>query len=118
MIASVTVTWTVPSDGEFARAMRAHGLRRIAQDCEVSPQTACNWAAGTTIPDWAMGRICAAIGWSRPMLRYRQLPPPGSASPGLTVAEMDYTGGIIRKKAGRPRKATPIVAVVAEAVAG
>lgn len=118
MIANVVVTWNVESAGEFSAAMRAHGLRKIAQDCEVSPQTACNWASGTPIPDWAMGRICAAIGWHRPMLRYRQLPPPGSASPGVAVAEMDFTGGIIRKKAGRPRKAPTVAAPVAEPVAG
>lgn len=103
----ITVTWSVC--GKFRDAMRAHGLRGIAALCNVSPQTACNWASGAPMPDWAMGTICNAIGWSRPLLRYQALAAPDGVPPGSTGARIDWTGGIVKKRPGRPRKSPPVV---------
>ena len=116
----VELTWKIRSEGSLSAAMRAHGLRRLATLCEVSPQTMCNWAAGMPVPDWAMGRICNAIGWSRPLVRYRALATGPNGKPigdGVSVAEIGWVGGIVKKARGRKPATAPVATDEPAAVA-
>jgi hypothetical protein len=94
------VFWTLATNDEMSAAIRAHGVRAVAAEISVSPQTVSNWLAGSNVPDWAMARMCQIVGFELPMVHVRDLRRNG----GSVARELSFTGAIRRKARGRPRK--------------
>ena len=103
MNAHVEIFWTLSPDDDAYKALAAIGVRRLAALVNVSPQTVCNWLNGGRIPDASFARACEAANLRQPMLTVRDLRRNG----GAVMREYKFTGGIVKKSAGRPRKSKP-----------
>lgn len=100
MIATAEIFWTLSPDDDAHKALSAMGCRVVAAAVNVSPQTVCNWLNGARIPDASFARACEAANITQPMLRVRDIRRNG----GAVMREYNFTGGIVKKSAGRPRK--------------
>ena len=93
---TIRIAWQLNPQGGFADAMREFGLRRIAAEIAVSPQTAHNYASGESpIPDAAMLRICNLLGRPTPDATMRQEYDPTS---DLRSERVTWRASIRRKR--------------------
>ena len=108
MNAHAEIFWTLTPDDDAHKALSAMGCRAVAAAVNVSPQTVCNWLNGARIPDASFARACEAANIRQPMLTVRDLRRNG----GAVMREFKFTGGMVKKSAGRPRKSRPEPATV------
>lgn len=64
----VSVSWVLERADHIACGIRAFGVRRMATECKVTPQTISNWLAGTAMPEAHLATICRVLGFPSPML--------------------------------------------------
>lgn len=100
MIPTADVYWMIRNDDEMGNAITAYGARRLAADLQVSPQTVYNWLNGARIPDASFARACTLVGMTPPLVTMWDK----ARNDGAVLREFKWTGGIIKKRAGRPRK--------------
>lgn len=94
---TVSVSWRINPEGELSAAMRGHGVRLLAHEVGVSPQTVSNWIAGSVaMDDSDLVAVCHRIGVRAPSIRYAQGSSAGSARSAPRVRFQD---AMIRKRA-------------------
>jgi hypothetical protein len=104
MIPTADVFWIVSKDSDVHAAFTRYGARALATRLGVSPQTVYNWLDGSRIPDTTFARACEVVGMSPPMLTMWDK----ARNDGAVMREFKWTGGIIKKRPGRPRKVAPV----------
>jgi hypothetical protein len=64
----VQVSWALERADHITAGVRVFGVRRMATECKVTPQTISNWLAGTPVPEAHLATICRVLGFPAPML--------------------------------------------------
>lgn len=67
----VEVSWTINPDSVFAAAIRHRGVRSIAAEVGVSPQTVSNWLRFGPVGDTHMDALCRLLDWPTPSVSAR-----------------------------------------------
>jgi hypothetical protein len=96
--AIVTVQWSINSESALASAMREYGVRRLASECDVSPQSVSNWLAGAPMPDGKLAQICGLVGSDVPgfALKFNR-----ECRLDIGITGTTARARMIRKRAGR-----------------
>jgi transcriptional regulator with XRE-family HTH domain len=94
---TVNVCWRINPDSELSALLRGYGVRRLAGEVGVSPQTVSNWVSGSvTMEDADLVKVCARVGVRVPNVRYAQ----GAPTAGTRAApRLRFVDAMIRKRA-------------------
>lgn len=94
--AIVSVQWTIDPDGELARSIREYGVRLLAGEVDVSPQSVSNWLSGAPIPDGKLSAICSRLNVDVPgfSIRFSQ-----DCRLDMRLSGLRGRTGMIRKRA-------------------